>query len=470
MVQGVAIEGGAIVDVNPATGEEIARVPVSTPEEIDAAVAAAAAAQPAWAATPLSARIKRLSAVSRLLAEQHEELARLVTREMGKTIGEARAEVSGAADKAEFLCLVEQANLGAALVLREPHGVVAVCAPWNFPVDEILLLALPALAAGNALVLKPSEVAPLCGATVAAALRDALHAFPGVVGLVQGDGRVGAALVAHPRVGFVGMTGSSATGAAIAQAAGGALKRAVLELGGKDAMIVFADADLRLAARDAVANSLSNAGQVCCSVERVYVDAGVREQFEALVVAEARGYAAADGMDEAARMGPLVSRVQRAHVHAHVEAAVRAGARCLLGGELPAEEARGNFYPPTVLADVPQGCVAMREETFGPVVAMSAFDGGEESAVALANDSEYGLSACVYSEDIERAARVAARLHAGQVGINNWPLENAPLQCPWVGHKKSGFGFHSGADGWRQFSVPKSIIFNPGSELPQSIP
>lgn len=274
----------------------------------------------------------------------------------------------------------------------------------------------------------------------------------------QGDGVVGSALVSHPKVDFIGMTGSTATGSRIAQIAGEGLKRVVLELGGKDPMVVFGDADLQLAARHAVEYSFSNAGQVCSSVERVYVDKAVAREFESLVLATAQTYSAGNGLDEAFQLGPLVSDMQRQHVHQHVLAAKAAGARCLLGGELPPPTAPGYFYPPTVLADVPQLCTSTTQETFGPLIAISHFSGEEEDAITLANDSEYGLSASVYTEDVNRAARVASRICAGQVGINNWPLENAPLQCPWVGHKKSGCGFHSGLDGWRQFSGAQPLL------------
>lgn len=462
MVQGVAIVGGEIVDVDPSTGEEIGRVRVSTREEVDAVCAAAEAAQPAWHALGLGERVELLRlAVRALEGSGTASLARLVTREMGKVISEAEEEVRGACDKEQFLSLVHAANApvthGACTVVREPHGVVAVCAPWNYPVDEILLLLLPALAAGNAVVVKPSEVAPMCGARVVEAVRSALPArHAAVVGLLQGDGEVGAMLVEHAAVSMVAMTGSSAVGSKIVAAAAAGLKRVMLELGGKDPMVVFGDADLDAAAKDAVAYSLANAGQVCCAVERVYVDEAVAPAFEAKVVEEARAWVCGPGLDGGSSVGPLVSSLQREHVHSHVRAAVEAGGRCVLGGEMPTARG-GYFYPPTVLADVPHECRTTREETFGPVVALSAFDGTEEAAVRLANATSYGLAASVYSGDVERATRVAARIRAGQVGINS-QYDKADPRCPWVGHKMSGFGHHSGDDGWRQFSLPKSLI------------
>jgi acyl-CoA reductase-like NAD-dependent aldehyde dehydrogenase len=274
---------------------------------------------------------------------------------------------------------------------------------------------------------------------------------------------VGARLVSHDGVALVGMTGSSQTGSRIMESCARGLKRLVLELGGKDPMIVFGDADLDLAAKDAVSGSYGNAGQVCCAVERVYVDGSVRDEFAAKVLAEARQWVAGPGLDARSKLGPLVSSHQRATVHRHVQAAKAAGATVALGGTLPPESDPGYFYPATVLLDVPHD--AVREETFGPVVSLTTFDGSESNACRLANDSEYGLSASVYTSDATKAARVGRALRAGQVGLNCYAMDNAPPECPWVGHKRSGFGYHSGTEGWRQFSTPKSLIALPGVEV-----
>jgi succinate-semialdehyde dehydrogenase/glutarate-semialdehyde dehydrogenase len=469
MVQGVKIVEGSIVDENPANGEVIARVKVSTESEVNTIVSAAKAAQPKWAACDLKDRVAIMKRAVKRLATDKVELAKLITREMGKILRESEEEVEGAANKDSYLDLVEAANRpverGNCVVTRQAHGVVAVLSPWNYPVDEILLLALPALVAGNAVVVKPSEVAPLSGERSVSCLIDELSAegHTGLVGLLQGDGAVGKMLVAHPDIALIGMTGSCATGSNILKAASDRLKRVVLELGGKDPMVVLEDADLELAAEDAVTFSLANCGQVCCAVERVYVAESVSADFEQRVLARASKYVAGDGLEPGTSIGPLVSQMQRTTVHAHVESAKAAGARVLLGGDLPPSEAEGNFYPPTVLADVPHASKITREETFGPVVALTAFDGSEETAVALANDSEYGLTASVYTKDAAKGARLAARLRAGQVGINNNPFAHADEGCPWVGHRMSGYGYHSGEDGWRQFSVPKSIVHRTGA-------
>jgi acyl-CoA reductase-like NAD-dependent aldehyde dehydrogenase len=382
--------------------------------------------------------------------------------------------------------------------VRDPHGVVAICSPWNFPADEALLLALPALAAGNTVVLKPSEVAPLTGAIVAEALQALLP--EGVVELVQGDGAVGAALVGGA-VQMVAMTGSSATGRKIMGACAPDLKRLVLELGGKDPMVVFADADLDAAAKEAVEYSLMNCGQVCCSVERIYVEESAKPAFERLCVKEAQAYVAGDGFDAKARIGPMVSAVQRDQVRTQVDAAVKAGAKVLARGPVQSGVcAKGFFQEAVVLSDVTQDHAISHTETFGPVVAISAFDGSEASAIRLANDTAYGLAAYVYTGDLDKARRVAMGIKAGQVGIicikifqsnsvnvqcegfatdfcllllqvgiNNYSLAMAPITCPWVGAKGSGFGHHSGVDGWQMFSVPKSLVFNSEAEVPAEL-
>lgn len=504
MVQGVEIEGGHIVDTNPATGEVIARVKTTEPDEVAAMVARAHAAQSGWAATPLAERAALLKRGVASLADRRDELIDMIVCEMGKVRAEAEEEVDGAIKRCEYVDQIAAANapvqIDNGLVLRSAHGVVAVCSPWNFPADEPLLLCLPALCAGNAVILKPSEVVPLVGALVCQCLVTALPAD--VLQLAQGDGRVGAALVAAD-VQMVAMTGSSATGRKIMAGCAPTLKRLVLELGGKDPMLVFADADLDKAAEDAVGFSLLNCGQVCCSVERVYVAQAVSARFEALCAAKAAAYVAGDGFDAEARIGPMVSAAQRDHVQAQVDDAVRKGARVLAQAAVkPGAPVGATFFPATVLADVPASAAISRSKTFGPVVCLAAFDGSEAEAARLANDSEYGLAAYVYTRDLAKAARVAGQIKAGQVGINNWSLGKAPTRCPWVGAKGSGFGCHSGdegarahaalraslrlarlpdtppcrprslplgASGWRQFSVPKSLIFDEAGMVPAEV-
>ena len=332
----------------------------------------------------------------------------------------------------------------------EPARLTVVAPPWNFPVGMPLSILIPALATGNTVVFKPSEHVPLVGAKLAELLNKHLPA--GVLELVQGEGAVGAQLV-DSDVDMIGFVGSRATGQHIMTAAARDLKRLVLELGGKDPMVVFGDADLDAAAESAVRHSLRNTGQVCCAVERVYIEDSVADDFAARVVAKARDWAHGNGFKESSKMGPLVSREQRDKVEAQVKDAVERGAALLLGGTTP--DGGGNFYPATVLANVPADAQVVRDETFGPVVCLSRFSGDEDEAVAQANDTPYGLGANVWTGDKERGARVAARLKAGQVGVNRY-LGGAP-GTPWVGARQSGFGFLGGIEGHRQFTTPKTI-------------
>jgi len=263
-------------------------------------------------------------------------------------------------------------------------------------------------------------------------------------------------LVNHKDVNMVGMTGSLATGQKIMQACSTGLKRLVLELGGKDPMVVFADADLDKAADDAVVYSVMNCGQVCCAVERIYVDDKVKAEFEKLIVEKASNLKVGPGSNFESNVGPMVSSLQRDNVQKHVQDAVKCGAKELYKSTVP--DGPGNWFPVTVLTDLKQDMLIQKEETFGPVVAIAGFDGSPEQAVLLSNDTQYGLSASVYSKDLVKATRVSQLIKAGQVGVNAYPMMNADSSCPWIGQKGSGFGYHSGPDGWRQFSVPQSIV------------
>jgi acyl-CoA reductase-like NAD-dependent aldehyde dehydrogenase len=464
MVQGVAIDDdGGIINVNPATGEEILpRIPCTTPTELEDMVQAAVIAQSSWSRVPTKERIRLLRESLKGLSLQSTQLAETIVAEMGKPLKEAIDEVRGATQKDEYLDLLQKSlepqRRGSSVVVRHSLGVVAVLSPWNFPCDEILLLVLPALASGNVAIVKPSEVAPQTGELVVKTIAEGLP--PGVLQLAQGDGGVGSMLVKHSNVNLVAMTGSSATGKKILESAAPQLKRFVLELGGKDPMIVFEDADLEKAAADAVAYSLSNSGQACCSIERIYVAQSIYEEFSQRVAQNAAQYIVGNGLDAHVKVGPLVSAVQRDKVKEHVDDAIAKGARVLFESAVPSD-LMGHFYPVTVLADVRDGMQAYREETFGPVVSLTPFDGSEAEAIRLANDTVYGLASCLYTTDMERAERVAMAIDAGQVGINCYSLEHMDVGCPWVGHKSSGFGYHSGPEGFHQFSIPKSLVYTP---------
>lgn len=450
---------GSFCDLDPATGETIAEVAITQPEEITALVAKAQEAWPAWAALPLEERLELLMGGCRRLYGMKDQMAPMIVREMGKPLAEAEVEVelwwlgieaTFDSYREAFAEEVVTYKRHRTRRLRDPQGVVAAVSPWNFPMRMPINIVLPALAAGNAVVLKPTEHAPLVGAMIVEAFAGALP--DGVIGLVQGGGASGAALVAAD-VNMVGFVGSKATGQAIMRSAADGLKRLVLELGGKDPLFVFADADLDAAAKCAVTHSLRNTGQVCCSVERVFVAESVKADFEAKVLELAKGWTHGNGFDEGVRMGPMVSADQRAKCHAQVEDAVAAGARLLMGGELPSGP--GSFYPATVVADAPLDCSLTEEETFGPVVAIYGFDGTADEAVRLAHLSEYGLAANIYAGDEAFAGALARRLRFGQIGINRY-ISSAP-GSPWVGARQSGFGFLGGIEGHRQFTIPKSV-------------
>ncbi|KAL7548644.1 hypothetical protein ACHAWF_011916 [Thalassiosira exigua] len=435
MVQGVQIIDGVIQNVNPATGELIdPPVAVATPSEIVDAISKANAAQIAWSDIPLNERIARLREGIAAVEPIAHELQQTITKEMGKICSEAKDEVEEAISlKGEWLDMVREANEdvklgdGAAesVIVRDPLGVVTVISPWNFPCGEIPLLAIPALAAGNTVIVKPSEVTPLTGALLCSAIASSLP--DGVLQVVQGDGKVGEQLVTNDDVHMVAMTGSSATGKRIMEKCAKSLKRLVLELGGKDPMVVFGDADLDKAANDAVSNSLFNAGQVCCAVERIYVDKSVQNKFEAKVIDIASRQKVGDPTAENVTMGPMVSQVQLENVQNQVNESIKKGAKVLYKSEIPRG---GNFYPVTVLSGLKQ--VRLHHyETFGPVVAISTFDGTEEQAIKLANDTPYGLASYVYTCDLQKGSRVARKIRSGQVGINCYSLVAAQPKCPW---------------------------------------
>ena len=462
MVQGIEIEDGCILNKNPATGEMISKVPVTT--NVDELVQQAQTALPKWSAVPVQERIDLLKQGLREMEKNSDEICRMIVQEMGKPLSEAQQEIEGAVNRDEYFDILFQTlqpiQHNSSTVVRQPLGVVVILSPWNFPADEILLLALPALASGNVVVVKPSEVAPETGRIVVQTLAQGLPS-PHILQLAQGDGAVGSQLVQNKHVQMVAMTGSSATGKKILSSTASSMKRCILEMGGKDPMIVFDSADLDLAAHDAVAYSLSNTGQVCCSVERVYVAESVYDSFCQTVSEKyAPTYKVGNGMDIESTVGPLVSQTQRDHVEAHVQDAVNKGAKILYQSPMPENAPTGSsYFPVTVISNVKKGMRLYDEETFGPVVALTPFSGSEEDAIRLANeDSPYGLSGAVYSKDKPLGERVASQIHAGQVGINCYALDHMDVACPWVGYKESGFGYHSGGQGFEQFSLPKTIV------------
>ncbi len=412
----------AVLDlVDPATEDVIARFPAGAADDVDRAVEAAEQTQGSWAALPVAERVARISAWADVVAEHAEELAELERQEMGKPTGIGRtfidAAVAGLRGSAEealtypFEETVERPDGGSTRILRHPLGVTAVITPWNFPVAMVLAALGPLLAAGNSVVVKPSERSPL--STVR--LFELLTLPPGVVNLVLGDARAGARLAEHEGVRLVHFTGSVDAGRMVGAGAGKLLHRTVLELGGKDPVVVDADVD-PVATADAVAfGAFVNTGQICTSMERIYVHRDVAEVFVDALVAAAEGFTIEAGR-EGVELGPLVDERQRELVHRHVTDAVDRGATVRTGGVVP--QGKGFFYPPTVLTDVDESMLIMTEETFGPVapvVVVSSFEEGVERA----SRSRFGLGATVYTGDPEHIA-AAARIPAGVTWINQW--------------------------------------------------
>jgi acyl-CoA reductase-like NAD-dependent aldehyde dehydrogenase len=440
-----------IVSVNPATGEVLRELECAGEGVVEAAVARARAAQAAWAELGLRRRIEVLREFQGKLYEKKSEIAAAITREVGKPLVEALVtEVLVVLDAARFLIdnawgllrdePVPHGNLVTKLksgwLVREPHGVIGIISPWNYPFSIPATETLAALVAGNAVVLKPSELTPL----VALELASLLHAAGvprDVFQVVVGEGPAGAALLRSPIDKLV-FTGSVPTGKRIAAAAAERLLPVVLELGGKDPMLVLDDADVDVASSAAVWGAFVNAGQACLSVERCYVHRSLYESFARACAEKTKQLRMGNGMDSYTDVGPMIQERQVRIVESHVEDAKARGARVLAGGtRLP--ELGVNFYAPTVLADVTQDMRIMREETFGPVLPVMACDNDDE-AVRLANDSEYGLAASVWTRDRKRGERLARRIHAGTVMVNDVISCFGISEAPHGGVKASGVG------------------------------
>jgi acyl-CoA reductase-like NAD-dependent aldehyde dehydrogenase len=458
-----------LASLNPATGAVITEVPVADAAAVRAAVALARAAQPAWAARPLTERAAYLRAFRDQVLGQADDLSHLIAQEQGRPAVETLAtEIFPVAEvityytshAARFLS-DQPIKLGLMRHRRSyihyaPLGVIGIIAPWNFPFVLPLSEAVPALLAGNTVVLKPSELTPLI-AQRSAAIFASVNLPEHVFQVVQGSGPTGAALV-NAGVDKVVFTGGGNTAKRILATAAETLTPVVCELGGKDPMIICADAAIERAAQAAVWGAFANAGQICASVERVYVAAPIADAFIARVVALTRSLRVgrADGTQQV-DVGPMISERQLAIVERHIADATERGAKVLTGGRRPAG-LTGPFYLPTVLTDVTPDMVIMREETFGPVMPITVV-GDDEEAICLANDLPFGLDAYVFSRDRKHAEAIARRLEAGTVMINDLIASYAAPETPWGGVKQSGIGrVHGGAQGIREFCQERHIM------------
>jgi aldehyde dehydrogenase (NAD+) len=445
---------------NPATEEIIGHVPEAQAADVDLAVAAARSAAEVWAATDLTARLGYLRKLRDNLVARTDELAALITTEMG-----APARIAGGIQVNlpvqvvdSYLELLssppEPERLGNSRIVREPAGVVGAITPWNYPLQQAIVKIVPALAAGCTVVHKPSELTPLTSYLLAEII-DAAGLPAGVYNMVPGTGPVaGEALVAHPDVDMVSFTGSTRAGRRVGAVAAETVKRVALELGGKSANILLPDADHAVAVKVGVANCFLNAGQTCTSLSRMLVHTSRYDEAVERATDYAAGYALGDPTDPQTRLGPLVSAAQRARVHDLVRQAVVEGARVTTGGpDADGLPERGYYLAPTVLADVAPDSVAAQEEFFGPVLSIIRYE-DEDHAVAIANNSRYGLAGGVWSADVDRATAVAMRMRTGQVDINGATFN--PL-APFGGYKQSGHGRELGPYGLAEFQEIKSV-------------
>lgn len=455
-------EGEALAVRYPFTGEVIARLHEASGDQIAQATAAAAAAQPAWAAARPVERGRVLIRAAQIIRERAEELARLETLDTGKPIQETRvADWPSGAEALEYFgglaptVTGQMIPLGGDFVytIREALGVCAGIGAWNYPSQIACWKAAPALAMGNAMVFKPSEETPLGALKLAEILTEA--GLPaGIFNVVQGRGEVGASLVTDPRVAKVSLTGSVATGQKVYAAAAGGMRHVTMELGGKSPLIVFDDASLEDAVGAAVLANFYSSGQICSNGTRVFVQEGIRQQFLDRLAERLAGVRIGDPLDETTQHGPIVSPAQAAKIRTAIARGMAEGARLVCGG--PGE---GAFVPPTVFADTSDEMWIVREEIFGPVMSVLGFV-TEAEVVTRANATPYGLAAGVFTRDLARGHRVAAALQAGTTWINAYNL--TPVEAPFGGVKLSGIGRENSAAAIEHYSQLKSVYVGMG--------
>ena len=461
-----AVTGKNFAVENPFNKETIAHVPDSDEQDVHNAVIAATNAFEEWSFITPSERRDLMRTMATKSRNNSKELARTITSEMGKPFSEALDEIENVADYLEYYSELARDQVGRiaapvdkhtmSLVRYEPYGVVGCIIPWNYPLALMGWKLSPALAAGNTMVMKPSEITPLsilhwvelCGSDLP----------PGVINVITGYGKsAGEPLVKNPDVPVITFTGSINTGKRIASLASENLKKVSLELGGKDPIIICDDADIEVAAKGSSWGGFTNAGQVCTSIERVYVFENIADQFTEALVHEAKQIKLGDPMNETTDMGPMSSNTQRQKAIATVEQACRDGARILSGGRQPDQFETGYFYEPTVLDNISPGMEIVTEECFSPVIPIQKVRSIEE-AIEQSNSTKYGLGCCIYTNDIDRAMTAAEEIKSGTICINNPLMEN--IAAPFGGMKQSGIGREHGQEALDEFREPKHIFID----------
>ncbi|MCO4880816.1 betaine-aldehyde dehydrogenase [Paraburkholderia caribensis] len=470
-----ATSGATFDTFDPASGELLATVQQASEADIDRAVQSAREGQRAWAAMTAMQRSRILRRAVELLRERNDALAELEMRDTGKPIAETRAvDIVTGADVIEYYAGLATAIEGQQIPLRaesfvytrrEPLGVTAGIGAWNYPIQIACWKSAPALAAGNAMIFKPSEVTPLSASKLAEIYLEA-GVPPGVFNVVQGDGRVGAMLSAHPGIAKISFTGGVETGKKVMSMAGGSsLKEVTMELGGKSPLIVFDDADLDRAADIAVTANFFSAGQVCTNGTRVFVHQSVQPAFEARVIERVKRIRIGKPSDPSTNFGPLASAAQLDKVLGYIESGKKEGARLVTGGAriTDGDYAHGQYVQPTVFADCRDDMKIVREEIFGPVMSILTF-ADENEVISRANDTIYGLAAGVVTENLSRAHRVIHRLEAGICWINTWG--ESPAEMPVGGYKQSGVGRENGITTLEHYTRIKSIQVELGKYQP----
>jgi len=461
------LNGNYIPNINPATGETYSQTPDSDLKDVDEAVGAARAAFPVWSTTPVEERFKILNRIAELIDENLDSLALAETNDNGKPLWlSKRVDIPRASSNFRFFATgimhfsTDSHNMEDKAInytLRQPIGVVGCISPWNLPLYLFTWKIAPALAAGNCVVAKPSEVTPVTAYLLSIiCMKAGLPA--GVLNILHGTGPgCGSAIVAHPAIKAISFTGSTRAGKDIAATAAPMFKKVSLELGGKNPNIIFADCDWDKMMRTTLQSSFSNQGQICLCGSRILVEESVYEKFKEEFIARVKKLTVGDPLDDNSKQGAVVSKLHYDKVLGCIELAKQEGGKILLGGNAVKGTGRcenGLFIEPTIIEGLGAGCRTNMEEIFGPVVTLQSFK-TEEEALQLANTSDYGLSATIWTQDVSRANRVAAKVHSGIIWVNCWLLRD--LRTPFGGFKNSGVGREGGWEALRFFTEPKNV-------------